>query len=154
MKSLHCKRACLFRCITHAALKRVNGIDPITEVIVFLAVKNDYDFVSLCVIADYDYDFIVCDRRLRTIDHNFIRERSNIIWRLGRGVSQTVRVPSYGGVGWPNHHIITFILAKKSFIYSLFCSIYGICGERGWLKTSYGGGVAENVKIPSYGGGV
>jgi len=57
-----------------------------------------------------------------------------------------------GEVVWPNRHI-TFIVAKKSLIYSLFCSIYGICGERGWLKTSYGGGeeLAENVRIPSYG---
>jgi len=35
-----------------------------------------------------------------------LRERSNIIWRFGRGFAQTVRVPSYGGRGvWPNRHI-------------------------------------------------
>jgi len=47
--------------------------------------------------------------------------------------------------------VITFIVAKKSLIYSLFCSIYGICGLGDWLKTLYGGrGVTENVRIPSY----
>jgi len=34
-----------------------------------------------------------------------------------------------GGGGWPNRHI-TFIMAKKRLIYSLFCSIYSICGGR------------------------
>jgi len=38
-----------------------------------------------------------------------------------------------GGGGWPNRHI-TFIVAKKSLIYSLFCSIYGILGEKGLVE--------------------
>jgi len=42
-----------------------------------------------------------------------VRERSNIIWRLGRGFAQTVRLPSYGGGGWPNRHI-TFTVAKNA----------------------------------------
>jgi len=42
---------------------------------------------------------------------------------------------------WPNHHI-SFIVAKKSLIYSLFSSNYSKCGGRG---------LAENVRIPSYG---
>jgi len=55
-----------------------------------------------------------------------------------------------GGGGWPNRHI-TFIVGEKAFIYSLFCSAYGVCGGRGWLKMSYGErGLVENVRIPSY----
>jgi len=56
-----------------------------------------------------------------------------------------------GGVG----QIITFGVAKKSLIYSLFGSIYGICGGRWLVKTSYEGekGLNEKVRIPSYGGG-
>jgi len=46
-----------------------------------------------------------------------------------RGFAQTVRVPSYREEGWPNCHI-TFIVAKKSLIYSLFSFIFGICGGR------------------------
>jgi len=61
--------------------------------------------------------------------------------------------------GWPNRHI-TFIVVKKSLIYSLSCSIYGICEGRGlvenviwrggWLKTSeyhyMGGGGLKLLK--------
>jgi len=51
------------------------------------------------------------------------------------------------GVG-PNRHI-TFIVAEK--IHGSSCSIYGILGERCWLKTSYWGkGLDENVTIQSY----
>jgi len=32
---------------------------------------------------------------------------------LHGGVTQTVRVPSYGGEGWSNHHI-TFIVDEKA----------------------------------------
>jgi len=39
------------------------------------------------------------------------RERSNIIWRLGRGFAQTVRVASYGGRG----------LAKSSYNFYIAC---------------------------------
>jgi len=54
----------------------------------------------------------------------------------------------WGGI-WPNRHV-TFIVAKKSLIYSLSCSIYGICGGEGWLKTSEyrhmgGGGWGELI---------
>jgi len=35
----------------------------------------------------------------------------------------------------PNRHI-TFIVAKKSLIYSLFCSIYDICRERELVEKS------------------
>jgi len=61
-----------------------------------------------------------------------------------------------GGGGWPNRHI-TFIVAKKSLIYGLFYSLFGICGgkvlfenvvwgwERGWLKTSEYHHVGEGV---------
>jgi len=71
----------------------------------------------------------------------------------GGGVAQTVRVVSYGeGEIWPNRH--DFCSSRKSLIHSSSCSIFGICGGRGgWLKTSHGGrGLAENVRIPSYGG--
>jgi len=38
-----------------------------------------------------------------------------------------------------------------SLIYSLLCSIYGICGGRGLIENIiWGKGLAENVKIPSY----
>jgi len=41
----------------------------------------------------------------------------------------------------------------KSLIYSLFCSIYGICGERGFVENViWERGLAENVKIPPYEG--
>jgi len=46
-------------------------------------------------------------------------------------------VPSYRGEG-VGQIVIYFYSGQKSLIYSLFCSIYGICG--GWLKTSYGMG--------------
>jgi len=66
-------------------------------------------------------------------------------------ITQTIRVLSYGGrMVWPNRHI-TLIVAKKSLTYYLFCSTCSICGEGGWLKTSYRG-LAENVSILSYGG--
>jgi len=52
-----------------------------------------------------------------------------------------------GEEAWPNRHI-TFIEAKKSLIYSLFCSIYGICGGGGWLKTSYEG--RDGLKTSKY----
>jgi len=52
------------------------------------------------------------------------------------------RMEGGGGLGvWPNCHI-TFLVVKKSLIYSILCSIYGTCGRRGLLKTSYGGGGA------------
>jgi len=44
-------------------------------------------------------------------------------------------------------------VAKKSLIYNLFCSIYGICGGKGLVKNviwGRGKGLAENVRIPSY----
>jgi len=53
--------------------------------------------------------------------------------------------------GWPNRHI-TFIVAKKldlQFILLYLRYMWGGGGD--WLKTSYGG-LAENVRIPSYGG--
>jgi len=51
------------------------------------------------------------------------------------GFAQSVRVPSYGGRG------------------CLFCSIYGICGERGLVENViWRDGLAENVRIPSYRG--
>jgi len=52
---------------------------------------------------------------------------------------------------WPNRHI-TFIVAKKSFICRLFC-LFTVYVERGvgW-KSHMGEGLAENVRIPSYGG--
>jgi len=55
---------------------------------------------------------------------------------LREGFAQTV---IWGEGVWPNYHI-TFIVAKTSLIYSLFCSTYGICGGRGWFKTSNGEG--------------
>jgi len=57
------------------------------------------------------------------------------------------------GVGfWPNRHI-TFIVVKKSLIYRLSFSIYGICGGRGldW-KRYMRGGVGWKVRILSNGG--
>jgi len=81
----------------------------------------------------------VCD--LRTFKYMMLREgvcsnRQNTVIR--------------GEEVWQNRHI-TFIVAKKSLIYSLFCSIYGVLRGGGWLKTSYGGrGLAENVKNTSY----
>jgi len=75
--------------------------------------------------------------------------------REGEEFAQTVGVPSYlREEVWANRHI-TFIVAKKSLIYNLFFSIYGICGEGGWLITPWGvgRGLAENVRIPSYGRG-
>jgi len=66
------------------------------------------------------------------------------------GFAQIVGEPSQGGRGF-GQIVITFIVAKESLIYSLFCSIYGIHGGGGWFKTSYGGrGLAKNVRIPSY----
>jgi len=51
-------------------------------------------------------------------------------------------------------YTITFIKAKKSLIYSLFCSFSVYVEGGGWLKTSHGEkGLAESVRIPSYGGG-
>jgi len=41
------------------------------------------------------------------------------------------------------------------FKLQFICSIYGICREGDWLKTSYEGrGLAENIRIPSYKEGV
>jgi len=47
----HCKRACVFHCIGHTALKRFKDIVAIREVIVFLAVIAMLSTISLCVIA-------------------------------------------------------------------------------------------------------
>jgi len=64
-----------------------------------------------------------------------------------------------GERGWLNRHI-TFIVAKKSLIYGVFCSIYGVCkgrglvenviwGKRGWLKTSEYRHIGERgLKLP------
>jgi len=57
--------------------------------------------------------------------------QSAVIWR-GEGV-------------WLNRHII-FIVAKKLNLYLTLFTVY--VGRRVWLKTSYGGGVAEKVWIP------
>jgi len=47
----------------------------------------------------------------------------------GEGVAQTVRVPSYRGVGGGLvSRQITFIVAKKLNL-QFICSIYGMCGE-------------------------
>jgi len=43
-----------------------------------------------------------------------------------------------------------FYSGRKSFIHSFSCFILGICGGRGWLKTSYGGGLKLLLKKPSY----
>jgi len=42
---------------------------------------------------------------LHYVNYRLMRERSNIIWRLGRGFAQTVRIPSMGEGVWPNRHI-------------------------------------------------
>jgi len=53
---------------------------------------------------------------------------------------------------WPNRHI-TVNSSYKSLIYSLFCSIYGICGGRRLVENViWGKGLAENVRISSYRG--
>jgi len=51
---------------------------------------------------------------------------------------------------WPNLHI-TFIVAKKLNL-QLICSIFVICGGRVVKNVIWGRGLAENVRIPSYGG--
>jgi len=57
-----------------------------------------------------------------------------------------------GEVVWSNRHI-TFIVAKKSLIYTLFCSIYDICGGKKLVENViWERGLAENVRIPLYGG--
>jgi len=56
----------------------------------------------------------------------------------------------WGRRGRLNRHAI-FIVAKKSLIYSLFCSIFGICVGRVLVENVvWGEGLAENVRIPSY----
>jgi len=90
-----------------------------------------------------------------------VRERSNIIWRLGRGFAQTVRVPSCEG--WLNCHI-TLIVAKKLnlqliLLYLRYMWEEGVgwkrhMGGRGWLKTSEYRHIGERglklLKKPSY----
>jgi len=61
-----------------------------------------------------------------------------------RGIAQTVRVPTCGRGG----------LAKLSYNFYGGLKSYGICGRRSLVETLYGGrGLAENVRIPSYGEG-
>jgi len=74
-----------------------------------------------------------------------LRERSNITYCFGW---RELLKPSE----WPNRHI-TFS-GRKSLIHSFSCSFFGICGGGDW-KCHMGEakrGLAENVKIPSYGG--
>jgi len=71
--------------------------------------------------------------------------------REGKGVAQTVRVPSYGEGGWPNCHIYIFYSGWKSLINSSSCVWGG--GGLGEKRCGGGGGreLAENIRIPSYG---
>jgi len=50
--------------------------------------------------------------RGKTLAEEKPRETSNTIWHFD-GVSQTVRLPSYGGRGWPNRHV-TFIVSENA----------------------------------------
>jgi len=67
------------------------------------------------------------------------------------GFAQTVRVPSYGGGGWPNRHI-TFIATEKVPL-ALF-TVYEVegltenvkWGRRGWLKMLEYRHMGEGVK--------
>jgi len=58
-----------------------------------------------------------------------------------RRFTQTVRVPSYyiggGGLAISSYN---FYRVEKSLIYSLFCSIYGKCRERGLVENVVWGG--------------
>jgi len=47
-----------------------------------------------------------------------------------------------------------FYRGQKRLIYSLFCSIYGLCGGKGLVENViWGEGLAESFRILSYRGG-
>jgi len=61
---------------------------------------NNFDRVYTPVLTTRNKILLEC-RFCTRFDAAFtLRERSNIIWRLGRGFAQTVRVPSYWGKGF------------------------------------------------------
>jgi len=70
---------------------------------------------------------------------------------LREGVCSNRQSTIIWGEGWPNHHI-TFKLAKTKLIYSLFCSIYGMCGGKRLVENViWRGGVWQKMsRIPSY----
>jgi len=74
----------------------------------------------------------------------------------GRVCSNRQSAVIWGGGGgiWPNRHI-TFIVIKKK-LNSLFLLLYfRHMWGRGWMQTWNGGrDLAENVRIPSFRGGV
>jgi len=60
---------------------------------------------------------------------------------VGERFAQNVTVPSYGGGGWPNRHVIFVVAENIQFTVPLT------------LFTVWGGGkngLPENVRIPSY----
>jgi len=64
-----------------------------------------------------------------------LNRQSTVIWRKGV---------------WPNCHIITVIVTKKLNLQFILVYLRFMWG-RGWLKTSYGERLAENIRIPLYG---
>jgi len=71
---------------------------------------------------------------------------------VGRGLEVgSARVPSYGGRGLAKRSY-NFYCGWKSLIYSLFCTIYGICGV-GW-KCHIGEGLTETSKYRHMGRGL
>jgi len=63
-----------------------------------------------------------------------VRERSNIIWRFGRGFAQTARGPSYVGCGWEGfcQSVIKLLSwLKKLNIQHLLLYLRYMWGERG-----------------------
>jgi len=86
-----------------------------------------------------------------------IRERSNIIWRFeGEGGLLKPSECRHMGEGELAKSSYNFYSGWKSLIHSFSCSVYVILGLRQWVgwKCHMDGGLAENVRILSYGGGL